>query len=242
MDIDQLQDWNFCSDSRLFVLTGAGVSAESGIDTFRDSDGLWEGHDVMTVATPEGFAANPELVIEFYNQRRAKLYDVVPNAGHIALTELGLRLGPERFSLVTQNVDDLHERSGWMETIHMHGELRKLRCLGPGAHVMPWLEDQSGEDRCPICSAALRPHIVWFGEIPLMMDEIEKRLRKCTHFIAIGTSALVYPAAGFKGLASANGAKVMVVNLDSSVDQCPDTFFVHGKAGELLPSLTKDWL
>ena len=123
----------------------------------------------------------------------------------------------------------------------MHGELRKLRCLGPGAHVLPWYEDQRSEDVCPVCSAALRPHIVWFGEIPMMMDEIEAKLRECTHFMAIGTSSLVYPAAGFKELAAAHGAKVMVDNLDSTMEQGTGTFFVHGKAGELLPAITKNW-
>ncbi|HEX9082682.1 MAG TPA: NAD-dependent deacylase, partial [Holophagaceae bacterium] len=183
-------------EAGLVVLTGAGISAESGLRTFRDADGLWERHRVEDVATPEAFARNPALVYRFYNERRRALPDVSPNAAHQALARLE-SAWPGDFLLVTQNVDDLHERAGSRNLIHMHGELRKARCLACRA-ILPWPDDLEAEDRCPHCThGRLRPHIVWFGERPLEMDRIFAALDRCTRFVAIGTSGHVYPAAGF---------------------------------------------
>jgi len=219
--------------TRLVVLTGAGISAESGIRTFRDADGLWEEHRIEDVATPEGFARDPELVQRFYNQRRMQLSTVQPNAAHIALARLEQAL-EDRFLLVTQNVDDLHERAGSARIIHMHGELLKLRCLGPDAHVLSITAEQASSARCPHCGSQLRPHIVWFGEIPLEMERILEALENCTHFAYIGTSSLVYPAAGFKRIAASAGAHVVCLNLETSPD--PWTHELRqGKASQVVP-------
>lgn len=219
--------------TRLVVLTGAGISAESGIRTFRDSDGLWEEHRIEDVATPEGFARDPKLVIQFYNERRQQLASVEPNAAHRALARLESILG-DRFLLVTQNVDDLHERAGSKRLIHMHGELLKLRCLRHPDHIIPFQEAQQASDLCPHCGAAMRPHIVWFGEIPFAMDEITEALSSCTHFAYIGTSSQVYPAAGFKRVAALAGAHVSCFNLDQAPDPWTQEFHV-GKAGDTVP-------
>ncbi|SFR31197.1 NAD-dependent deacetylase [Robiginitalea myxolifaciens] len=177
---------------RIVVLSGAGMSAESGISTFRDAGGLWEGHDVMEVASPEGFARNPALVQDFYNQRRRQLHEVKPNAGHSALVEL------EKFfevSIVTQNVDDLHERAGSSHVLHLHGELRKVRSTGPTAAVFPWKEDLTPDDRCPD-GFPLRPHIVWFGEEVPLLGPAAHITAQADVLIIVGTSMQVYPAAG----------------------------------------------
>lgn len=183
----------------IVILTGAGISAESGIKTFRDHNGLWENHRIEDVASPEGFARDPDLVQNFYNLRRAQLRDpsVQPNAAHIALAELEQNWrGP--FLLVTQNSDDLHERAGSKNLIHMHGELSKVRCLKTGV-VFNNAGAIEAATLCECCRLAgqLRPHIVWFGEMPFQMDVIYERLSDCEIFIAIGTSGQVYPAAGF---------------------------------------------
>ncbi|MEK7484226.1 MAG: Sir2 family NAD-dependent protein deacetylase, partial [Planctomycetota bacterium] len=166
----------------LVVLTGAGVSAESGIKTFRDSNGLWENHDVRKVASPEGFQEDPLLVNRFYNLRRAQLKEVKPNLGHVALTELEKMLG-DRFFLVTQNVDNLHERAGSKRILHMHGELLKIRCTTSEDHIREYEGDMTPEMRCSFsksdgspCSAPLRPHIVWFGEMPFGMGTIKRKV------------------------------------------------------------------
>lgn len=198
---------------RVFVLTGAGISAESGVPTFRDADGLWEGHDVMEVATPEGFARNPELVQRFYNLRRAALKTVRPNAAHHALVRLEEALGDD-FLLVTQNVDDLHDRAGSHRLLHMHGQLNKVR-NGMG-DILDWEGDIDPLSRCPITQTPLRPHVVWFGEMPLHMGEILSFLPTCTHFAAIGTSGLVYPAAGFAAEAFRSGAHTIEINKEAS--------------------------
>jgi NAD-dependent deacetylase len=181
----------------IVILTGAGVSAESGLRTFRASDGLWENHRVEDVATPEGFARNPDLVQRFYNERRRQLKTVAPNEAHLALARLEREWHGDVL-VVTQNVDDLHERAGTLHLIHMHGELLKSRCLFCQA-VLPWTGDILAESSCTSCKrpGGLRPHIVWFGEMPLEMDRIEKALASCDLFAAIGTSGHVYPAAGF---------------------------------------------
>lgn len=177
---------------KLVVLTGAGISAESGIQTFRDADGLWEGHDIMEVATPEGFAKNPELVLDFYNQRRKQLHEVQPNAAHIALAEL------EKFyevTIITQNVDDLHERAGSSKVIHLHGELFKVRSVDDEQELLDWKTDLRPQDKSS-SGAPLRPHIVWFGEsVPMMETAIDATIQ-ADYFMIIGTSMQVYPAAG----------------------------------------------
>jgi NAD-dependent deacetylase len=202
-------------NGRIVVLTGAGISAESGVRTFRDAGGLWEGHRIEDVATPEGFSANPGLVQTFYNARRRQLKEVEPNAAHLALARLEAEWPGEVF-LVTQNVDDLHERAGSHDLLHMHGELKKARCLHCRA-VSIWEQDLGAESACPVCGSQgrLRPHIVWFGEMPLEMNRIFAALEACDLFVAIGTSGVVYPAAGFvEGVSP--WAHTLELNLEAS--------------------------
>jgi len=176
----------------LVVLTGAGISAESGIKTFRDSDGLWEGHDVMKVATPEGFAANPELVLDFYNQRRRQLFEVTPNTAHFDLAKLEKQF---KVSIITQNVDDLHERAGSTSVIHLHGELLKARSTYDANDIYEWKTDLVLGDVCKK-GHQLRPHIVWFGEAVPMIEKAINICETADILIVIGTSMQVYPAAG----------------------------------------------
>lgn len=227
----------------IVVLTGAGISAESGVRTFRDNDGLWEDHRVEDVATPEAFVRNPELVQQFYNLRRAQLASVEPNAAHRALAKLEKEL-PGEVTIVTQNVDDLHERGGSTNVIHMHGELLKVHCTH--CHqVTRWQDDCTQETRCPACdrSPALRPHIVWFGEMPLSMDVISEKLGACDLFLSIGTSGNVYPAAGYVAEVRQIGpAHTIEINLEPSSGA---SFFAehrHGKAGELVPEMVEELL
>ena len=175
----------------LVVLTGAGMSAESGLKTFRDADGLWEGHDVMEVASPQGFARNPELVLEFYNQRRRQLLEVEPNTAHIALTELEKEYN---VTIVTQNVDDLHERAGSSNVLHLHGELFKVRSTYDDFDVMEWKKDLILGDTCSK-GYQLRPHIVWFGEAVPMIEKAIDICETADILLIIGTSMQVYPAA-----------------------------------------------
>ncbi|WP_430907419.1 SIR2 family NAD-dependent protein deacylase [Maribacter sp. 2-571] len=177
---------------KIVVLTGAGISAESGIRTFRDSNGLWEGHDVMEVASPQGFERNPELVLDFYNQRRKQLLTVAPNAAHIALTLLASHYN---VSIVTQNVDDLHERAGSTNVIHLHGELLKVRSTTDEKTILDWTKDLFLGDKCP-GGNQLRPHIVWFGEMVPQMENAVKEVKTADIVLIIGTSMQVYPAAG----------------------------------------------
>lgn len=222
---------------RVVVLTGAGISAESGIRTFRATDGLWEEHRVEDVATPEGFARDPELVQAFYNARRRQLQqvEIAPNAAHKALARLEEDLG-DHFLLVTQNIDNLHERAGNKNVIHMHGELLKVRCASSG-QVLDWKEDVTPEDRCHCCqlSAPLRPHVVWFGEMPLGMDEIYQALATADYFIAIGTSGHVYPAAGFVHEARLQGAHTVELNLEPSQVGSEFEEKYYGLASEVVP-------
>lgn len=201
---------------RIVILTGAGVSAESGLATFRDSGGLWENHDPMLIATPQAFARDPALVYRFYNARRKQLDEVLPNAAHRAIARLQQEFRGEVF-LVTQNVDDLHERGGSGQVCHMHGQLRSMLCQVCAA-AQPAAEDYDGSSSCPRCKVAggLRPDIVWFGEIPYHMDTILSRLRMCDLFIAIGTSGVVYPAAGFVQEAVASNALTIEINREPS--------------------------
>ena len=176
----------------IVVLTGAGMSAESGLKTFRDADGLWEGHDVMEVATPEGFAANPELVLDFYNQRRKQLFEVDPNQAHYDLAELENNF---KVTIITQNVDDLHERAGSGDVIHLHGELLKVRSTSNANDIQEWKTDLVLGDKCKK-GYQLRPHIVWFGEDVPMIEKAVEICETADILIIIGTSMQVYPAAG----------------------------------------------
>jgi NAD-dependent protein deacetylase/lipoamidase len=205
----------------IFVLTGAGISAESGLGTFRDKkgEGIWAKFDPMKLATPEAFARDPKAVLEVYDLRRRNLLGAEPNAAHFALARLeaGLAGRGERLTLVTQNIDDLHERAGSQRVIHMHGELLKARCSACEA-VRPWRDDLTVSHACPDCGRAggLRPHVVRFGETPLGLDSIDRALREADLFAAIGTSGAVYPAAGFVAEARAYGMRTCGLNLEAT--------------------------
>ena len=219
----------------IVILTGAGISAESGLATFRAADGLWEGHRVEDVATPEAYRRNPTLVHEFYDARRARLGDVEPNAAHKALARLDAEWAGDLL-LVTQNVDDLHERAGSKRLLHMHGELTKGWCLACDER-QPWSGNMGEAARCALCGeqGRVRPDIVWFGEMPYEMDRIEDALRNADLFVSIGTSGAVYPAAGFVQTARYCGAGTLEMNLDPSLGS---TFFDEsriGPAGKLVP-------
>jgi NAD-dependent deacetylase len=205
--------------SNIFVLSGAGISAESGLGTFRDKKGggIWAKFDPMKLATPEAFARDPKAVLAFYDLRRRDLLNAKPNAAHLALARLEGALAERggNLTLVTQNIDDLHERAGSRDVIHMHGELLKARC-GRCEAVRPRLDDLTVSDKCGDCGrpGALRPHVVWFGEMPLAMDLIDDALRKADLFVAIGTSGGVYPAAGFVVDARVYGIRTCEINLE----------------------------
>ncbi len=228
----------------IVILTGAGISAESGIKTFRASDGLWENHRVEDVATPEGFRRNPSMVQRFYNERRRHLFspEVKPNPAHKALGILE-REYPGNVAVVTQNIDNLHERGGSRNVIHMHGTLLKGFCIKCLKHF-DVQEDMSVSDTCQSCgkSGTLRPDIVWFGEIPYEMDKIQTLMSKCGIFISVGTSGNVYPAAGFVSMAGAVGARTIEVNLEPS--KVENSFQEHryGMAGTLVPQLVDEIL
>ncbi|HHR5900562.1 TPA: Sir2 family NAD+-dependent deacetylase [Providencia alcalifaciens] len=226
------------------VLTGAGISAESGIQTFRSADGLWEEHRVEDVATPEGFARDPQLVQRFYNERRRQLQqeDIQPNAAHYALAKLEHALG-DRFLLVTQNIDNLHERAGSKRVVHMHGELLKVRCNWSN-QVLEWKGDLSVEERCHCCQfpQPLRPHIVWFGEMPFEMDRIYQALGEATLFISIGTSGHVYPAAGFVHEARLQGAHTVQLNLEPSQVESEFEERHYGLASKVVSDYVDDLL
>ena len=240
-------------DTRVFVLTGAGISAESGVRTFRDSNGLWEDYRFEEVASPEGWAKDAALVWRFYSQRRAQLRirrrddspkgtqppTVLPNAAHVALAELEKKIG-DRLFLCTQNVDPLHERGGSKRVVHMHGELMKSRC--ESCERPPFDDDKTYEPPTPIarcaCGARIRPHIVWFGEVPFFMPEIAEALAAADVFVTIGSSGAVYPAAGFVRAARASGhTRTVYVGPEapdnaSAFDECR-----LGKATEVVPGL-----
>ncbi len=222
----------------IVVLSGAGLSAESGIETFRDKDGLWANHPVDEVATMDGFTANPTLVHNFYNERRRQLKDVSPNAAHYALAELEKTPGIDLFH-VTQNIDDLCERAGEKNVVHMHGELLKCRCLMCST-VVKWNGDTNIDLECPSCGftsewGSLRPHIVWFGEIPMRMQEIEDALRSCDLFAAIGTSGQVYPAAGFVNIANSCGKQTVLLNKEVTGQNYFEEV-IQGNAGTIVPA------
>ena len=218
----------------IVILTGAGVSAESGLGTFRDAGGIWTKFDLQEVATPQGFARNPELVHDFYNARRLNCLGAAPNAAHGALARLEREFAG-RVLIVTQNVDDLHERGGSRAVVHMHGELLRAFCASC-QHRWDAPEAMAVTDACPACgAAAARPDIVWFGEMPYRMAEIEAALREADLFVAIGTSGEVYPAAGFVREARRAGAATLEINLErTTVSGAFDDGF-YGPAGEVVP-------
>jgi len=219
---------------RVVVLTGAGISAESGIPTFRDADGLWEGHAVEDVASPEGFDREPGLVHRFYDLRRKALTGVTPNAAHHALADLERALGDDLL-VVTQNIDDLHERAGSTRVLHMHGELLSALCRGCGRRI-PWTEDLVDFPPCPHCGMTeLRPDVVWFGEIPYQMERIQGALRRADLFVSVGTSGAVYPAAGFVQYAAGCGARTLELNLVPSAGTAMFDEARHGAASVLVP-------
>lgn len=228
--------------SSIVILTGAGISAESGVDTFRDKGGIWSKVDIRDVATPEGFARDPERVHNFYNDRRRGLQEVEPNAAHRALARLEAEFGGD-FLLVTQNIDNLHERAGSKRLIHMHGQLTKVFCTKCGTH-----REQTGDlttfDYCEHCGATgtLRPDVVWFGEMPYQMEEIGEALSGCDLFISIGTSGNVYPAAGFVEEARAAGAHTVELNLEPTEHYTAFEEVRRGRATELVPAFVEELL
>ena len=226
----------------IVILTGAGVSAESGIATFRAADGLWEDHRVEDVATPKGFARDPALVQRFYDARRARLKEVAPNPAHEALARLDSEWSGDLL-IITQNVDDLHERAGARRLLHMHGELKSAWCLACDKRSA-WHEPLGDAPACPRCDARgqLRPDIVWFGEMPYEMDRIDRALMAADLFVSIGTSGAVYPAAGFVQTARYCGARTVEINLEPSQGSAYFDETRLGKAGDLVPALVTDLL
>lgn len=226
----------------IVILTGAGISAESGLDTFRAADGLWENHRVEDVASPEGFARDPALVHRFYNARRAQFDTVAPNAAHVALAELEARWDGA-FLLVTQNIDDLHERAGSRRLFHMHGEGRGGWCTACDQRFA-WAGNMSCASVCLSCGEAgkVRPDIVWFGEMPYRMDAIEAALMDCDLFVSVGTSGAVYPAAGFVQTAKYRGARTVEINLEPSQGSIFFDERRYGKASVEVPAWVEDIL
>jgi len=221
---------------RIVILTGAGLSAESGLSTFRDKDGIWARHKIEDVATPEAFARDPEAVLEFYNTRRKGAHGAKPNAAHQALARLEAEFAGE-VTTVTQNTDPLHEWAGTKNLIHMHGEILKALCAHCGAR-QPWEADLSLDLTCGACKRAggMRPDVVWFGEMPYRMEDIHAALGTCDLFISIGTSGNVYPAAGFVALARAVGAHTVELNLEPSEGVSLFAEAIHGRATEVVPA------
>ncbi|MFN3675087.1 MAG: NAD-dependent deacylase [Sphingomonas pseudosanguinis] len=225
----------------IVILTGAGISAESGIATFRGPGGLWEGHRVEDICTPQALAADPALVHRFYDLRRAALASVRPNPAHDALARLD-REWSGGLLIVTQNVDDLHERAGAARMLHMHGALKQALCAACGKRF-DWADDLPPGTPCPACAApALRPDIVFFGEIPYQMERIEAALAQADLFVSIGTSGAVYPAAGFVRMAKACGAATLELNLDPSEGSGWFDESRFGPAGTLVPAWVEDML
>lgn len=226
----------------IVILTGAGISAESGLSTFRGPDGLWEGHRVEDVCTPEAFARDPALVHAFYDARRAKLDEVEPNAAHHALARLDATW-PGEFLLVTQNVDDLHERAGTKRLIHMHGQNKQGWCLACGERF-PWTGPMGTGATCLRCGEGgdVRPDIVWFGEMPYEMDRIDEALRDADLFVSIGTSGAVYPAAGYVQTARYCGASALEMNLEPSLGSIFFNESCNGPASKLVPEWVDEML
>ena len=221
---------------KIVILTGAGISAESGLSTFRAQNGLWEGYDVNDVATYEGYMRNPVAVHDFYNMLRRKLQnpEVKPNMAHFALAQLEQKLGSDNVLIVTQNVDNLHEQAGSKNIIHMHGELLKVRNEKTGQIIDCYYDVNYHENKL------IRPHIVWFGEIPLQMEEIYNALSQTDYFISIGTSGNVYPAAGFVQIANQVGAKTIELNLEPSLGENLFQTKIYGPASKVVPEFIEN--
>ncbi len=236
---------NIPQDGTIVILTGAGVSKESGLDTFRDADGLWSKVNIEDVATPEAFARNPKLVQDFYNERRKTMASgtIKPNSAHRTLARLE-KEWKGKVVIVTQNIDDLHEQGGSEEVLHMHGEMLKVRC--ESCHtVIPWEKDLTVETPCPKCSTqgTLRPHVVWFGEMPFYMEEIYQALESCALFISIGTSGNVYPAAGFVAHVRRYGfGQTVELNLEPSDGASTFHESIYGPATEIVPAYVEQLL
>ena len=232
------------TEQSIVILTGAGISKESGLDTFRDPDGLWSKVKIEDVATAEAFERDPTGVQEFYNARRKSLIqkNILPNAAHLALGKLE-RVWPGEVTIVTQNIDNLHEAGGSKNLIHMHGELLKARCLVCG-EIHTWLENLGKGEACPACHGenVLRPHVVWFGEMPLEMEKIHLLLNNCSLFISIGTSGNVYPAAGFVRIANSADAKTVEINLEPSEGATIFSETRYGLATKLVPKFVEELL
>ena len=223
---------------KIVILTGAGISAESGLSTFRAQNGLWEGYDVNDVATYEGYMRNPVAVHDFYNMLRRKLQnpEVKPNTAHFALAQLEQKLGSDNVLIVTQNVDNLHEQAGSKNIIHMHGELLKVRNEKTGQIIDCYYGVNYHENKL------IRPHIVWFGEIPLQMEEIYNAISQADYFISIGTSGNVYPAAGFVQIANQAGAKTVELNLEPSLGENLFETKIYGPASKIVPEFVKKFI
>jgi len=230
------------SYERIVILTGAGLSAESGLSTFRDKDGIWARHKIEDVATPEAFARDPERVLEFYNTRRKGASGVKPNAAHEALARLE-KNHPGEVLTVTQNIDPLHEMAGTDRLIHMHGEILQSLCAHCGAKE-PWQDDLSTDLVCKACNkpGGLRPDVVWFGEMPYRMEEIYEALGRCHLFLSIGTSGTVYPAAGFVMEARNAGAHTVELNLEPSQGASMFAQAIHGPATKVVPAFVDELL
>ncbi|MEZ5710426.1 MAG: NAD-dependent deacylase [Blastomonas sp.] len=226
----------------IVILTGAGISAESGIDTFRDSGGLWEQHRVEDVATPEAFARDPDLVLRFYDMRRAAIQQAEPNAAHLALARLDAEW-PGELLIVTQNVDDLHERAGAERVLHMHGQHLTAWCTACDSRP-EWRGPLIDRPACPACGTAgqLRPDVVWFGEMPYEMERIYAALSRCDLFVSVGTSGAVYPAAGFVREARGQGAATLELNLEPSQGSHFFDRHCHGPAGSIVPQWVEELL
>jgi len=229
---------------RVFVLTGAGVSAESGLPTFRGMNGLWRGYRVEDVAAPEAFAADPVLVWQFYSERRQRHQTVVPNPAHFALAELERKLG-DCFFLCTQNVDSLHEQAGSRRVLHMHGRLMQSRCSSPVCTAAPFDDGNSYRTReeiprCVACGALIRPHICWFGEVPFEMDLVLHQLSEATLVMVVGSSGVVEPAASFVRIARHGGARTVYVGPEEPANHAYFDEVLEGKAGEVLPALVRE--
>ncbi len=229
------------SAHRLAVLTGAGISAESGLATFRGAGGLWEGHHVEDVATPEAFRRDPRLVWRFYNSRRANLATVTPNAGHRALVALEDRFGSDSFTLITQNVDGLHQAAGSRHVLEIHGSLRRVRCTACQRIENRDIEALPDMPACSACNQLLRPDVVWFHEMlpPTIWDAAEAAARSCQCILVVGTSAVVYPAAGLISIAHDNGAKVIEINIADTDATAGVDVSLRGPSGAILPELLK---
>ena len=228
------------------MLTGAGVSAESGLPTFRGADGFWQGHHVQDVATPAAFRANPEMVWQFYSERRRRHATVTANAAHFALAKLERGLA-DRFFLCTQNVDSLHEQAGSRRIVHMHGCLMQTRCSREGCRSKPFDDERlylkwAEIPTCPQCRALLRPHVCWFGEVPYSTERILEQLRLCTVLLTVGTSGVVEPAASFVRMARMHAARTIYVGPEEPANCAFFDTVVLGKAGEVLPVLVHDLL